>query len=193
MPKIRLKPNSPEYDDGAPPKSRARRCDMPGCPGVGEHRAPKDRSLSEYYWFCFDHVREYNSAWNFFSGMQDSEVEKHIYESLYGGRPTWRYDTEGMAEEIRRKAWQTYNFTEAEPPPRAGESLKGGRQTPEAQALSVLGFDEIPVFEAIKARYRELVKKHHPDVNRGNPKSEEIIKKINMAYTILKLAYEHVE
>ena len=45
----------------------------------------------------------------------------------------------------------------------------------------------------IKKRYRALVKKYHPDhheqdtVNRGH--NEELLKRINMAYTILKVAY----
>ena len=90
MPRIKLKQNSPEFADGktiAQPKS----CEMPGCRACGEHRAPRDRSLSGYYWFCLDHVREYNKAWDFFSGMNETEVENHINSSFYGDRPTWHY------------------------------------------------------------------------------------------------------
>lgn len=45
----------------------------------------------------------------------------------------------------------------------------------------------------IKARYKELAKKHHPDLNKGSNKSEELLKEINMAYTILKVAFEKFE
>jgi hypothetical protein len=86
MPRIRLKPKSPEFDQPEK-KVRSKGCDMPGCQAHGEHRAPRDRSLKENYWFCFDHVKEYNAAWNFFSGMSDQEVEQQILNSLYGDRP----------------------------------------------------------------------------------------------------------
>ncbi len=189
MPRIKLKPNSAEFADHKP-SSKARRCDMPGCSVHGEHRAPKDRALSDYYWFCFDHVKEYNSAWNYFSGMSDREVEDHVVQSYYGDRPTWRYDLPGSAEEnLRRKAWQGRNYTEREPPT-SGQKARSTLMTPEGEALAIMGL-ELPVtMEDIKLRYKVLVKKHHPDVNQGCSKSEELLKSINMAYTILKLAYE---
>ena len=35
---------------------------------------------------------------------------------------------------------------------------------------------------AVKARYKELVKRHHPDANGGDKASEEKFKQINQAY-----------
>ena len=53
-----------------------RRCDVPGCTSAGEFRAPKGRNqLNEYFWFCLDHVREYNRAWNYYAGMSEDEIE----------------------------------------------------------------------------------------------------------------------
>lgn len=83
---------------------------MPGCQGCGEHKAPKHRALNEYYHFCFDHIKEYNTAWNFFQGMSEAEIQSHIVDSVYGFRPTRRYDADGqMAERLREAAWQTYH------------------------------------------------------------------------------------
>lgn len=189
MPRIQLKPNSAEFADSKPAKAK-RDCNMPGCPAEGEHRAPKDRALSDYYWFCFEHVKEYNSAWNYFSGMSDREVEDHVVKSYYGDRPTWRYDMPGAAEEaLRNKAQQTYGYTEREQQT-SGQKARSTLMTPEGEALAIMGLETPIKLEDIKSRYKELVKKHHPDVNRGDPKSEELLKSINMAYTILKLAYE---
>ena len=42
------------------------KCDFPGCAEKGEYRAPKDRKLKDYYWFCLKHVQEYNSKWNYY-------------------------------------------------------------------------------------------------------------------------------
>lgn len=195
MPRIQLKPKSPEYQD---PKKRirTRACDMPGCTGHGDHKAPKDRSLSDHYWFCFDHVRDYNAAWDFFSGMNEREVEEQILRSMYGDRPTWRYDAEGnAAEAIRRAAWQAYNFTEKEPP--KDESFRkpphANPNTPEFEAMAILGLEPPVTLAGIKARYKDLAKKHHPDLNPGDKKAEEQLKSINMAYTILKLSYARFE
>lgn len=199
MPRIRLKPNSPEYADPKQDRQpRRQHCEMPGCTLEADYKAPKDRGLSDYYRFCFEHVKEYNNAWNFFSGMSDTEVEKHMTQSLYGDRPTRRYDMPGAgAESLRRKAWQTYHFTEEEPPRGPGKNGQGesggGAQTPEFEALAIMGLKAPVTLAKIKARYKTLVKMHHPDANQGSKASEELLKSINMAYTILKMAYQAFE
>jgi hypothetical protein len=194
MPKINLKPKSPEYDE-LKKKLKTRACDMPGCTDHGEFRAPKDRSLSEHYWFCFEHVSEYNRAWDYFSGMQPAEVEQHILNSIYGDRPTRRYDVDGAYETLRTKAWQTYHFTDQEPPkeePRAQASYKNNN-SPEFEAMALFGLVPPLDLDMIKTRYKELAKKHHPDLNPGDKQAEELLKQINMAYTILKLSFAKYE
>ena len=39
--------------------------------------------------------------------------------------------------------------------------------------------------DAVKARYKALVKRHHPDANGGDKESEERLKVINQAYSAL--------
>ena len=196
MPKISLKPNSPEFADGQQDSPLAQ-CDMPGCKELGENKAPKHRGLDDYYWFCKDHVSEYNKAWNFFEGMAASEVEEHMVNSLYGDRPTWKYGVNGDAEEaLYNKAWQTYHGSD-EPPPRKEQEQHSqnfmSNNSPEYEALALMGLEPPITLDGIKNRYKELAKKHHPDLNKGCEKSEELLKQINMAYTILKLAYEKFE
>jgi hypothetical protein len=187
MPRIYLKPNSPEFaDPDEKPKSRG--CDMPGCKAGGEHRAPKNRELTDYYWFCYDHAREYNQAWNYFSGMAGEDVENMMARSFYGDRPTWRYDIPGAAEELRRKAWKTYNFTDEEPPRQNKRQIQP--TTPEGEALAIMGLTAPVTLDEIKTRYKTLAKQFHPDLNREDPKAEDTLKSINMAYTILKISYD---
>jgi len=196
MPKINLKPNSPEFAERQK-NSKTRTCDRPGCPAHGVFRAPKDRSLSDHYWFCEDHIAEYNRQWDFFAGMPESEVEKHILKSMYGDRPTWRYDVDGaMYDSLRRKTWQTYHFTEAEPPKdftRKRDIPATNPLSPEGDALTTMGLEAPVTFQIIKARYKELAKRYHPDFNPGDKDAEELLKKINMAYTILKASYAKFE
>ena len=56
------------------------------------------------------------------------------------------------------------------------------------QELEAVKFLEItfPYTEAqLKTRYKLLVKKHHPDLNNGSKKSEEMFKKVAECYRIL--------
>lgn len=188
MPRINLKPGSPEFDDGTP-RLETHICDMAGCRAHGEFKAPKNRGLNEYYHFCLDHVRDYNKAWNFFEGMSDSDIENFTVNSFYGERPTWKYGVNGNYDDLYQKAWQYYNFTD-EAPPRSEYEKK---YSPEIEAMAIMNLEPPLTLEGIRARYREMAKKHHPDRNKGCPKSEELFKSVNMAYTILKAAYEHFE
>jgi hypothetical protein len=191
MPRIHLKPRSAEFADEKE-IPRTRHCDMPGCPDEGAHKAPMNRGLQDYYWFCLEHVQEYNKAWDFFSGMGPQEIEEQLIRSMLWDRPTKRYDGFAALEEnLHRKAWQTYHYTEKEPPKPKAPGVDPN--TPEFQALAIMGLEPPLNMKTIKARYKELAKKHHPDVNGGDPASEELLKSINMAYTILKLSFEKYE
>lgn len=189
MPKIHLKPQSPEFADVKADYS-VQTCDMPGCGCDGEHKAPKDRSLNDYYWFCKEHITEYNKAWDFFDGMNASEIEDHIIRSATWDRPTRKF-SDYSTEELLRKARATYNFTDEEP---AHEKKRyfneQERNTPEFEALAIMGLEPPIDLAGVKERYKALAKKYHPDLNQNDPKAEELLKSINMAYTILKLAYE---
>jgi len=69
-----------------------RSCDMPGCLESGCYRAPKARDrLDDYYWFCLTHVRAYNSAWDYCSGMTIDEIEAMIRRDTTWQRPSWRF------------------------------------------------------------------------------------------------------
>lgn len=191
MPKIILKHKSPEYADDAP-KAETCTCDMPNCTLDGEHKAPKHRGLNEYYMFCAEHIKEYNKAWNFFSGMSNKEVQDHIYSSFYGDRPTWKATDKISEEELYRAARNEYYFGEKA---KTEEKHKkrdfyGDTTTPEYEAMSIMGLSPPVTLDEIKAKYKKLAKKYHPDLNKDNPKAEELLKEINMAYTILKLAFE---
>ena len=66
----------------------------------------------------------------------------------------------------------------------AGESLNP------IEALAIFGLEPPLTLEDIKIRYKELAKKYHPDLNKGCARSEELLKQVNMSYTVLKLAFQ---
>lgn len=192
MPRIILKHKSPDFADQEQ-QEQGNTCDMPYCQDSAQHKAPKHRGLNEYFHFCYTHIVEYNKAWDFFSGMSERDIEKHMEKSFYGDRPTWDYNAENGAEEKLREKVNHFAFDEDHTNHNKHEEDKQHIKRldgPEYEAMAIMGLEPPVTLSAIKDRYKKLAKKHHPDLNRDNPKAEEQLKKINMSYTILKLAYE---
>ena len=66
------------------------RCEHAGCQAEGLYRAPKSRErMNDYYWFCLDHVRDYNRAWDYYAGMTPVEIEAIVRRDTVWERPTW--------------------------------------------------------------------------------------------------------
>lgn len=171
---------------------RTRGCDRPGCSGCGEYRAPKSREkLQEYYWFCLDHVREYNLNWNYYAGMNESQIEAHIRNDSCWQRETWPLGNWRQREaQVKDKLAKDF-FEET-----AGEnsfSANGNARTHMAaaivEALAVLELQPPADFTRIKEQYKKLVKRHHPDANGGDPQAEARFKDINQAFTALRHFY----
>jgi DnaJ-domain-containing protein 1 len=182
-----IRPAGPAAHDVA-----GRRCDAPGCAGTGEFRAPRSRDrLTDYYWFCLEHVREYNRQWNFYAGMSEAEVERQIRADTTWQRPTWPLGVRSAHRPAQDPgiAWGAFSADgwDAERI-RARRDSRGSRPRPgsaEEQALATLDLEAPITREAVKVRYKLLVKKHHPDANGGSKDAEERFKLINQAYSTL--------
>ena len=75
---------------GPKPKPATPECAWEGCNEPGVHRAPMGRDYEgQYLNFCIEHVRQYNKSYNYFSGLDDKDVQKYLKDSLTGHRPTW--------------------------------------------------------------------------------------------------------
>ena len=59
-------------------------------------------------------------------------------------------------------------------------------KTPESEAMTLLELSFPFDSNQLQIAYRRLVKKFHPDLNQGCLQSEEKLKNINHAYTLLK-------
>jgi DnaJ-class molecular chaperone with C-terminal Zn finger domain len=190
--KIRIRP-----DPSTQPRQRP--CQWDGCDGEGAYRAPVGREREgEYFFFCFDHVREYNKNYNYFSGLKDSEIARFQKEALTGHRPTWKFGSNaggqaapdfapfrsGNAGHFRRigdpfNLFSNHGYYQQA---RAGRMVK----PLEAKALETLGLDAKATGAEIKARYKQLVKLHHPDANGGDRRSEARLRDVLQAYRLLK-------
>lgn len=174
------------------PASPTRACDMPGCEGCGEFRAPKSRTrLNDYYWFCLEHVRAYNASWDYYAGMKPEQIESEIRNSTTWDRPTWPLGKRGGAAGPRRpdpSMRDNFGFFDDDPadPARSAGPKRRASTPAEELALSVLDLAYPITMEDLKTRYKLLVKRHHPDANGGDKAAEERLKIINQAYTTLR-------
>ncbi len=165
------------------PPGTDRPCEVPGCGGLGEFRAPRSpRQLRAYRWFCLDHVRAYNAAWDFYRGMTPGEVEASIRADSTWDRPTWPLGTLGHGPELRLDELAGMAGRPRGPQHPARHEVPAELRAP----LATLGLSWPTTREQAKARWRELVKRHHPDANGGDPAAEARVKTINEAYSQLR-------
>lgn len=192
--KIKIRPDAQAEAEPCSPL-----CQWDGCGKTGTHRAPVGRMREgEYFKFCFDHVREYNKGFNYFSGVSDSEVARFQKEALTGHRPTWKMganaNTRSAPDFAQKRSGNAGYYRRVRDPygmfgdndaerPRA-RKLK----SLEAKALETLGLEPNATGATITARYKELVKRHHPDANGGDRGSEDRFRDVLQAYRVLKQA-----
>lgn len=190
---MRKRSNDPLAGAPAAGVDGQRGCDVEGCEQPGGHRAPRSRdALREYYWFCLDHVREYNRSWDYFAGMGPDEIEAIRQDDTIWNRPTWPLGwadwrrTAYVSEAELRAALQSLRAERRRSKRRSERKRERPRLAEAAQrALDVFDLDLPVTRDRIKARYKELVKRYHPDANGGDRAAEERLKEINGAYRTL--------
>ena len=151
-----------------------RKCDHEGCNKAGVYRAPKDKKLKDYWWFCLEHVQEYNSKWNYYSDLdEDEELNKARAKMHFnGGRSKIKYqrgykfkDAFGFFSEYAEE------FSEASPEPFFTSE--------ERRYIEIMELDYKDLnIDKLKKQYKKLVKKYHPDVNHGDKNAEEKFKQL---------------
>ncbi|WP_237213881.1 J domain-containing protein [Falsiroseomonas oryziterrae] len=173
------------------PVEALRACESPGCALPGEYRAPRDRArLNEYRWFCLEHVREYNRAWDYYKGMGPAEIERELRSDSGWQRPTWPlgrlggfnpFESEYVRDPLGVLRDTPLHKARREPPRR--------RDEPPAELRAALDVLDLawPLDQAtLRARYKDLAKRYHPDANGGDRQAEERLKDINRAYSLLR-------
>lgn len=185
-------------------KTAENTCQFKDCKNEGIYKAPKSdlsshqKNPDSWLWFCMKHVREYNASWNYFKNMSEEEIWKEWRKDMTWQRPTWPLGSWYMRKNINfeRSFSSKYNmngsfddpfgiFNEGEETSKTKER-KYTPKTPEAEAMILLELSFPFDNNQLQMAYRKLVKKFHPDVNQGCLESEEKLKHINHAYTLLK-------
>ncbi len=172
-------------------------CAHPGCTEVGEFRAPDpDGPLAtpngpgSYRYLCLDHVREFNSGYNWFDGMSAEEIldaqsplniwpsETRAFRTLgsVDSPPKWA-DFKDPLDAISTR------FRDRMPKPRADGHLLSAE---DRRALKTLGLGDDADRRALRAAYSAKVRTYHPDKNGGNRSYEKALQDVIAAYTHLK-------
>jgi hypothetical protein len=172
-------------------------CERPGCRELGEFRAPGPLASSfdgpgDYRWFCLDHVREFNSGYDWFEGMSTEEIM-----AAQSPIPGWERETRAFSPTAgidQAPRWGDY----ADPleaiarrarARRPAEREDGRFVTPdERRALELLGLALDATRHDLRSRYSQLVRKYHPDRNGGDRSFETRLQAVVEAYQLLRRA-----
>ena len=187
--RIRVKPRARTLPR-PPDRGRAVAAIPVARPGI--YKAPKGRDHEgEYFAFCADHVREYNATYDYFKGMDDDALAK--YRSAGGDRPPSHLENgaEGAARAARPTSTRPFMPRRAPCAARARDANRRRGEGPRYNALALkalftLELDGHRTEATIKTKYKELVKRHHPDVNGGDRSSEDKLREIIQAYNFLR-------
>ena len=175
-------------------------CEAPGCQAAGEFRAPGYRPSGfdgpgEWRWFCLEHVREFNSGYDWFEGMSAEEVtaaqspasgwrtESPSFGPRAGvdGMPRWA-DFDDPLDAISARAGGIRSRAERE----ARMAMEGRFSKDEAAALETMGLGSDTDRRRLRRRYSELVRRYHPDRNGGDRRYEVRLGKVVDAYQLLR-------
>ena len=165
-------------------ETSSKTCDHPKCNCPGLYRAPKSASqLDDYYWFCEQHVREYNSKWNFFEDPGE-ELKIDVEKKSYVG------SVEEQRKVRKQKAWQRHGINDplellgskGTIRKENGDSILARLTADERRAVQILDVEASWSKAKIRQQYKSLVKIYHPDQNGGFRDEEDRLQMVLWAW-----------
>lgn len=171
-------------------ETSTRICDKPGCDEPGKYRAPKSPdSTDEYWWFCKDHVREYNLNWNAFDGSTEQEYMDQVDKDR-----VWERETKPFKQSAEERAWARLGIDDAHQvlgsnaTRNPGKATSGSRRLPatERRAVEILEVKDNATKAEVRKAYKALIKVLHPDMNGGDRSQEEQLSEVVWACDQIK-------
>ena len=163
-------------------------CEWENCSQNGKFKAPLEKDNSKNYkWLCEQHIKLFNSNWNYFEGMSQNEIENFIKSDITWHRPTQQF---GSSDNFFNILWNNalsdkFNFFKEE---KINNGLKNRKfNEKDKDAFKIMGLESNADWSIIQKKFKTLVKKFHPDRNSGNKEFENKLKKITLAYSHLKV------
>ena len=190
---MKKKSIKPSYLDSVNRK-KIRICHENGCLKEGEYMAPKSPNNNEKYFFCLDHIKIYNKRWNYFAGKNQKQIYDFQKNDLFEGRPT-RPFSNGYSSKIKFEFGYSFNKEKLKFKKKKRSFFTNNKNNSKLdKALKIFSLNDDFSEKILKKRYKELVKKYHPDLNKSFLNKDSKIKEINNAYNfLLKLAKDKHE
>lgn len=159
-----------------------KKCDFKGCTKAGTCRAPKNRELKDYWYFCPKHAAEYNKNWNYYAGMSPEEIEADWEKQTFGAPLKNK-------EKANKEASDYAKFISDFIQGRSGFDRVAFHSSLPNKIIVALKTLDLPIMASwrdIGAKYRELAKKYHPDIAGDKKNAATEFTKISAAYEVLK-------
>ena len=138
-------------------------CDWENCKKIGSYKAPIERDNSRNFRFlCLEHIKIFNKNWNYFSNMNNDEIEYFIKSDL-----TWHKPTKSFAssDNFFKILWN--NALNEKINIFKNGSFKEFQETrlsvKDRDALDILGLKYEEKWADIQKQFKGLVKKYNPD------------------------------
>ena len=168
-------------------------CEWDKCSKTAMYKAPAEKDNSrKFRLFCLEHIKIFNKSWNYFSDMNENEIEYFIKSDLTWHKPTKSFGSSenffnilwGNALEDKFNIFKNSNHKDFK---------KTNLSEKDRYALEILGLKYETKWSDIQKKFKTLVKKYHPDKNYGSKKYEDILKKVTLAYSQLKLSINKIK
>ncbi len=190
---MKKKSNKPTFiksDNG----KKIRLCQEKGCLNEGEYEAPKSPNSQEKYFFCLHHIKIYNKRWNYFAGKSQKQIYDFQKNDFFEGRPT-RPFSYGYGSKIKFEFENSLDQEKIKFKRKNKSFFRDKKNDSKVKnALKIFSLSDDFSEKILKKRYKELVKKYHPDLNRNFLNKDSKIKEINNAYNfLLQLAKDNHE
>ena len=170
-------------------------CAHPGC--ALARRVPRARrprpdfdGPGEWQWLCLDHVREFNSGYNYFKGMSATRSAPPKIPMAAG---TARPAPSRLTARRPARAGPISSIRSTRSAPASGARREGAsagrpraqRGRPQVSADARPGAST-PIAATLRRRYADLLRRFHPDHNGGDRGHEKALQAVIEAYTALK-------
>ena len=168
-------------------------CEWDKCSKTAIYKAPAEKDNSrKFRLFCLEHIKIFNKSWNYFSDMNENEIEYFIKSDLTWHKPTKSFGSSenffnilwGNALEDKFNIFKNSNHKDFK---------KTNLSEKDRYALEILDLKCEAKWSDIQKKFKTLVKKYHPDKNHGSKKYEDILKKVTLAYSQLKLSINKIK
>jgi len=171
--------------------SKKQVCDYGGCNEHGEFLAKTKSSVKFFY--CLNHIKDFNKNYNFFEGMSEEEVIDYQISAIIGHRPTWKSGTNPQASYFSKFAKNDgsafddpFDLFEKEKTSKYERQSKIKKGKISEKAYKLLDFNSVSNKSDIRKKFKEVVKSLHPDTNGGDNSQEDLLKEVISAYKALK-------